>query len=262
MPFTLSHPAVVVSLAKFGLPLSALVVGSVVPDLPTYLGLSHHTRNLTHSALGIVLVCVPVGLVTLSVFHRLLKLPLLSLLPENHQQRLAPLARNFHFLPLPQLGVITTALFVGSLSHLVWDEFTSTNRVTEEYLPFFTTPISVFSSGPIPLVIILNYLCSIMGLGYLTYSYVQWFNRAPVELIDVPIQFSQTTRRRLITSMSLVAVVTCLISMRQSSEASVHFSGGVIYGAMRQIIVAACTALGIQIVLFSLVWHWLNYQKK
>ncbi|MEE2045837.1 DUF4184 family protein, partial [Nocardiopsis tropica] len=37
MPFTLSHVAAVLPLARTRLPPAALVVGSVVPDLPYYL---------------------------------------------------------------------------------------------------------------------------------------------------------------------------------------------------------------------------------
>ena len=37
MPFTGSHPAVVLPLLRIGMPASALVIGSLTPDLPYYL---------------------------------------------------------------------------------------------------------------------------------------------------------------------------------------------------------------------------------
>ncbi|MDQ7908342.1 DUF4184 family protein [Phytohabitans sp. ZYX-F-186] len=37
MPFTGSHPAAVLPLVRWGLPPAALVIGSMVPDLPYYL---------------------------------------------------------------------------------------------------------------------------------------------------------------------------------------------------------------------------------
>ena len=45
MPFTLAHPAVVLPLRGLGLPMTALVAGSMAPDLPQMLGFSGPRRH-------------------------------------------------------------------------------------------------------------------------------------------------------------------------------------------------------------------------
>ena len=39
MPITFAHPAAVLPLARTGLPLTALAIGSMVPDLPMFVRL-------------------------------------------------------------------------------------------------------------------------------------------------------------------------------------------------------------------------------
>ena len=98
MPFTLSHPAAAVPFAKRGLALSALVVGSMAPDFPYFFPLPI-SSYFSHSILGIGLVNVPLGLILLWLFHRILKYPLLLLLPLSHQKRLWLVAQGFRFGP-------------------------------------------------------------------------------------------------------------------------------------------------------------------
>src|ERR1043166_4543968 len=99
MPMTFAHPVAVLPLAKRGLVFSALVIGSMSPDFEYFLRL--HTReNFGHTLPGLFLFSVPAGFVVLWIYHALLKMPLLSLLPESHQRRLLPLAQaEFRYGP-------------------------------------------------------------------------------------------------------------------------------------------------------------------
>jgi uncharacterized protein DUF4184 len=60
MPFTVSHPAAVLPVLRW-LPPSAVVVGSLVPDIPLCVRppVGYHT---THSLAGVVTVDLPLGL--------------------------------------------------------------------------------------------------------------------------------------------------------------------------------------------------------
>ena len=73
MPVTVSHPVFSVGFKKFGLVLSALVVGSMMPDFEFFMRLSFG-KNIGHTLAGIFLFCIPVGLVVLFLFHKLMKL--------------------------------------------------------------------------------------------------------------------------------------------------------------------------------------------
>ncbi|RHW25669.1 DUF4184 family protein [Nocardioides immobilis] len=63
---TLAHPAAVLPLGRLGLPMTALVAGSVVPDIPLFLWWVRG-YELTHSLVGILVVDVvlAVGVVLL-----------------------------------------------------------------------------------------------------------------------------------------------------------------------------------------------------
>jgi len=79
MPLTISHPAAAVPLARSGLALSALVIGSMTPDFPYFFPFFPY-GYISHSLIGLLIYCLPVGLFSLGVFHFLIKYPVLSLL--------------------------------------------------------------------------------------------------------------------------------------------------------------------------------------
>jgi Domain of unknown function (DUF4184) len=71
MPWTFAHPAAILPLRRLcpvPLDFSALVIGSMVPDLGYYLFYSNLARS-AHSFSGSVLVCLPVGLIFWGIFH-------------------------------------------------------------------------------------------------------------------------------------------------------------------------------------------------
>src|ERR1700689_5600695 len=89
MPFTLSPPAIVLPfarlLARWRL-LSAVVVGSMVPDFGRFLPWQP-ARFETHSADALLTFCLPVGLATYWLFQWLIKWPLIELFPPGAYAR-------------------------------------------------------------------------------------------------------------------------------------------------------------------------------
>jgi hypothetical protein len=109
VPLTFAHPAV--PLARLGLPLSALVVGSMAPDFVYSLRLAPR-GSFGHTLPGLVLFCLPAGLAVLWAFHRLMKRPLLALGPPPLQRRLAPLPAPFRFLPARRLALVVAGVLM------------------------------------------------------------------------------------------------------------------------------------------------------
>ena len=68
MPFTLSHAAVAAPLARRGLILSAVAIGSMTPDFEYFLRLSMNSR-WSHSLPGVLTFCLPVSILVLWLFH-------------------------------------------------------------------------------------------------------------------------------------------------------------------------------------------------
>ncbi len=121
MPFPLAHPVAVLPFRRWcprPLSLVALVIGSVTPDAGytlRHLDFDH----FTHSALGSVLFCLPVGWIsTLVVFA--LREPLASVLPSPHRQALLPLCTH----PRPAWWQLALSVFLGTWTHIVFDRLT------------------------------------------------------------------------------------------------------------------------------------------
>ncbi len=123
MPFTLAHPAVVPPLRRLGLPVAAMVAGSMAPDLPLFLP-GPGGYGATHSLAGLLTVDLAVGLAAVAVWVLLLRDALVDSAPSWVRRRLPARARySRRQWVLAPLGVI-----VGAATHVIWDGFTHPGR--------------------------------------------------------------------------------------------------------------------------------------
>ena len=123
MPYPFAHPAALLPLAplmgRLAVP-SALVIGSIVPDL--WQVLPFGSRQLSHSGSGLLFFCLPVGLAVYLIFHLLLKNACIALLPPA----LAGRVRGFAVRGLPAVPwhAVLVSLIAGAVTHLLWDGLT------------------------------------------------------------------------------------------------------------------------------------------
>lgn len=104
MPWTFAHPAAVLALRRYCpryLNFSALVVGSLSPDLGYYLDL-FATAKFAHSFTGSLLVCLPLGILLMAVLF-LLRKPFWFVLPQPHRAAFTPFVFSYFTLQLPVL---------------------------------------------------------------------------------------------------------------------------------------------------------------
>ena len=123
MPVTLAHPAAVLPLRGLGLPLSALVIGSMAPDLPVLLQ-TWGLYAFSHSAAGIVTLDLALSLLLLAFWDLLGRDALVDTAPALVRDRLPVRARiGRRGWLLAPLGAV-----VGSVTHTLWDAFTHEGR--------------------------------------------------------------------------------------------------------------------------------------
>ena len=99
VPFTISHAAAVIPLRKLtqgALPLAALMIGSMSPDLRVFPA-GRTDRVDTHSFAGLFWFCWPIGIASWLVFVRVLERPTCALLPESWRSRFAPSNQTITF---------------------------------------------------------------------------------------------------------------------------------------------------------------------
>jgi hypothetical protein len=126
MPFTLAHPAAVL---PFGRPLarwrllSAALIGSMVPDFGWFMPW-RLARFETHSANALLTFCLPVGLAAYWLFQRVIRRPLLELLPSAAYMRWQGSSQPADYKSLKQWLLAACGVLAGAITHLVWDAFT------------------------------------------------------------------------------------------------------------------------------------------
>src|SRR5271167_5236267 len=166
MPYTISHAAVVLPfsrlLARWQL-LSAAVIGAMVPDfrvfLPWRLG-----RVETHSAMSLLTFCLPAGLLTYWLFQRLVKTPVLEVLPEGAYARWRPFAAPANVRSVRQWALAACGVLAGAVTHLVWDAFTHEGARGVRWLPVLEHPILEIGRRHVDAATLLQDLSSLIGL--------------------------------------------------------------------------------------------------
>jgi len=165
MPFTFSHPAAVLPLLPLRLVPSALVIGSMMPDLPYYTPGIPISSVDTHAASGIITLDLVLGVLVFAVWHVLLTPALTAFAPAALRDRLAPdlpvPARHHVRNPLAVV-VVVVSLIIGAATHVVWDSFTHADRwgtdrigwLREEHGPFAGHTWAQYTSGVVGLVLI------------------------------------------------------------------------------------------------------------
>jgi len=253
MPFTFSHPAAVVPLTRYGLVFSAMVVGSMSPDFEMFLYLPSNIWQ-SHTFSGIFKFSLPIGLAVLWIFHRVLKFPLLSLLPISHQQRLLPIAREFRFFPVQRFILILLSLLAGAFTHITWDALTHGSGWIVKYIPFLSQSVALTSHYSIRIYKILQHGSTIAGAGLLIYWYISWFRLAPQEPLNLPEQ--KLTEKAKIIFIILMVTGTSLLAGIYGIFSTSEFSGISRFSMfIRNSVISGISIMFITLLIFSRYWY-------
>ncbi|ROR90960.1 DUF4184 family protein [Nocardioides aurantiacus] len=154
VPITLAHPAAVLPLRWLHLPLAAMVFGSMVPDVPLFMGWASGYA-LSHSLPGVITVNLMVALAGLCVWNAFVRDALVDMAPNPVRMRLAPR----HRLTCRQWLVAPAAAVVGSLTHLAWDAFTHPGRWGVTHVAWLRADL-----GPLPGFKWAQYASGVIGM--------------------------------------------------------------------------------------------------
>ncbi len=190
MPFTFSHPAIVLPLAYLSprwVSLTGLIVGSITPDFEYFLRMRVNTQ-FSHSNPGVFWFDLPLGLLLCFVFHELVRNPLLTNLPHFLRARFAPYIsfdwwahfRKYWF-------TVLISLLVGIGSHLFWDRFTHEHAYFVDMFPVLNQPV-VYHPYSFTWYRIIQHLSTLLGvltIGLVIYR----LPRKPVIRSQVSLQF-------------------------------------------------------------------------
>lgn len=173
MPFTFAHPAIILPFAKNKkLPLSALVIGSMIPDFEFYFQL-REVEQIGHNTIGIILFDIPAGFLMLFLYHHYIKRYLRTILPDAVLYKCNTLVYNFKFNQKNLFSLNNLlALLIGISSHLLLDLFTHHYSFLINYVPQLNQTIGFFNYS-LPLFQVNQILLSIVGLLIVFFFYLK-----------------------------------------------------------------------------------------
>ena len=235
MPLTLSHPVAVLPLRRLGLPMTALVLGSMAPDAPVFARWTA-AYVVTHRPVGVVTVDVVLVLVALGCWSVLVRDALVDLAPTYVRARLAPQAplspRQWLLAPL--------AGAVGAASHVAWDAFTHADGWGVRHVPWLRA-----EHGGIPGYSWAQHGSGAVGLAILGVVAVRHLRSLPVLRVDRPPRvLGGAVLGVVLTGAVLVGLVAAVWAVDDGLNA-VAFDGGV----------ASVLALGVGTVLACAAWQ-------
>jgi hypothetical protein len=217
MPFTPAHIAAVLPFRRTRMVWSALVVGAVAPDLEYFLRMSPQGRY-GHSLAGLFLFTLPLGLLTLGLFHAFVKAPFVELMPDGLARRLALHGGRFRFGGASRFALIVASLLVGICTHLIWDSFTHGNTWTTRNLHALRHQVHLGSLGFVPFYKVLQHLSTVAGLAILLVWLAMWYRTAAsgpdVRVEEVGSDFETESQNawplRKILTLAVIAAIALL----------------------------------------------------
>lgn len=239
MPFTLSHPAAVLPLARRPLVPSALVAGSVAPDVfwfvPRLPGVG---LTKTHELLSALWLDPLIALVLLAVFQVLLKRPLLALAPKRLAERLP---RDFS---RRHPGWIALSLVIGAVTHVGWDAFTHES--------------GGFAFLRIPLVTgvdvgrLIQLVSTLAGAAILAWWLRNWYRKAP----KTPAPRATRHRKPVLILLAAGALTGILVQVLPFlAHHDPMTDAGVVGNATYLLATGACSGFAAALGLYALTWH-------
>lgn len=189
MPFTGSHPAAVLPFLRTGLPASALVIGSIAPDVPYYAPVPM-TPHVTHTLLGAASVDALIAAVVFAGWQALVGPALVAYGPAALRVRLAgsvpagpvPAGLRVHWSS-PSRALRTLAAFVlGSITHVIWDAFTHRGEWGASHVDWLAA-----RHGPLPGYEWAQYASGLVGAAAMAWWCLRWWRRqAPLRAGQLP----------------------------------------------------------------------------
>ncbi|MGY1607371.1 MULTISPECIES: DUF4184 family protein [unclassified Geodermatophilus] len=240
MPFTGSHPAAVLPFLRSGLPASALVAGSLAPDVPFYL--PGRPDWPTHDLLAVVSLDVALGAGLWLVWHGLLAAPALAAAPGGLRRRVtvAPGLRA-RLGSARAVAAVLAALAVGAATHVGWDQFTHWWGWGTRNVPALTAPVATLAGEDWFGYDVAQHVSTVLGAVVLAGWLVLWWRRTPSR----PGDLRGTAWAVWAGLVGLGAVVGGAAAVRAPDVLRAGFAGATAGGA----------AMGVAAVLGAAAWH-------
>lgn len=165
MPFTFSHPAIVLPLTSLPgkwFSLTGLVIGSLTLDFEYFIRMRIKS-NYSHTIDGLFWFDLPLGLLLVFIFHNIVRDSLFENLPKTLKSRFSTFRQfdwNDHFKR--NWFVVTISILIGAISHIFWDSFTHDHGYFVLNITALQKAVDLFGAQ-IPISKILQHSSTLIG---------------------------------------------------------------------------------------------------
>ncbi len=252
MPFTFAHPLAVLPLRRTPLDFAALVIGSMAPDFPYFLEFSADNQ-LGHTLMGSITQSLPQALAAWMLFRFVMAEPLLAILPVCHRERLASAFRPPR-LTISGSLLVFLSLYVGILTHIVWDSFTHQHGYMVERIPALSLPIVPGTTLKIFKALQLG--CGTLGLVLLALVYFRWYRQAEPSAHPLPPNWKPIFAPILIALMLVgAAVFALLLAISQGNHVAAQHFGSFQEHFVFYCVVGTISGFAAELLIFSIVYR-------
>lgn len=172
MPFTFSHPAIVLPLTflpRQWFSLTGLIIGSLTPDFEYFLRMRIKS-NYSHTIDGLFWFDLPLGLLLAFIFHNIVRNSLYNNLPTFLKSRFLTFKQfNWNLQFKKNWFVVSISILIGAASHIFWDSFTHDNGYFIQKIPELQNSV-VFFDKQIPVLKILQHASTLIGALIITFT--------------------------------------------------------------------------------------------
>jgi hypothetical protein len=247
MPFTLSHPAAVIPIRRYGV-FSALVIGSMMPDTLYFMPRVESHETYGHTLSGLFLYCMPAGLALLWLFHAFLKRPLMSLFPESQQRKLQAVAPDFRFFPPKRFAALAISVLIGAASHITWDAVTHANQFGAQIFPSLRHVVRVPPHSYFVIADLLQLGSSVVGLAVLFLYYSRWLRTAQQR--EVQVHLPASVRGMLLVAFAAGTVAPTIARLLLNP----------VFWNFKRVLLSYAAMVGIkvmcvEVLIFCVAWH-------
>jgi len=266
MPFTLSHPVAAIPLKKYlgdygGL--SALFIGAMIPDFVYMLPpeFVYYYRLESHTLMGLIKVCLPMGIGFFYLYHLLMAPVIVSTFPHQLRRKLPSHLSLGKCPPLNNSHAIIVSILIGAATHIMWDAFTH-ERFVPQHIEWLRTPIAHIDSYAIMPFRVLQHVSTVLGLILLLWWVWRWYLRAE-EVQGKGWTPSSSIRY---TSLFLLTLIPSLIGLyaiyHNTPNQGVLFGLHDIQHGLKFGIVSGAAGLIVTSSVLGVLYQWLLYRRR
>jgi hypothetical protein len=208
MPFTFSHPAIVLPLVKLGprwVSFTGLVVGSIIPDFEYFIRMQVKSE-FSHTFSGIFWFDLPLAIFITILFHLIVKDSLLQNMPLFLRKRLIKFSTvNWLKYLVSNWTVVLISILIGSFSHIIWDSFT-------HFHGFFVERIPLLNIG---ILFIFYHVISLPGTTIETrqVNYLYWIVFSFLIFLIVSMRFTSGLQLWMVGNLIVSIIAAALVSL-------------------------------------------------